>query len=91
MSKPEVASATHVIYSYRIRQSDGSVLENFDSDGDYGMGLNLLKKMQQKDAVNKLIVTKRSCHPGFAHLGSRRFEHAAEACCFGATNDDSSD
>ena len=57
---------------------------------DYGMGLNLLKKMQQKDAVNKLIVTKRSCHPGFAHLGSRRFEHAAEAC-FGATNDDSSD
>ncbi len=90
MSKTEVASATHVIYSYRFRQSDGSVLENFDSDGDYGMGLNLLKKMQQKNALNKLFVTTRSCYPGFAHLGSRRFEHAAEAC-FGATIDDSSD
>ncbi len=53
MSKPEVASATHVIYSYRIRQSDGSVWENFDSDVEYGMGLNLLKRMQSTNCLLK--------------------------------------
>lgn len=79
--RQEVASATHVIYAYRIQTSSGGdVIENFDSDGDYGVGLQLLKAMQRQTVVNKLLVATRTCGPNYAHIGQRRFEHVKDVC-----------
>ncbi len=47
MTKTEVANASHVIYAYRFKNKGLDNLppiENFESDGDHGTGLNLLKK-----------------------------------------------
>ncbi len=45
--RSEIHSATHIIYAYPF--DDGSEIhENFDPDGDYGIGFNLLREMKKK-------------------------------------------
>lgn len=81
--RPEVAAATHVIYAYRFHVDDDpekDLVENFDSDGDHGVGLKLLRAMQDKEVVSRLFVVTRKCNPDFAHIGQRRFQHAIEVC-----------
>jgi hypothetical protein len=81
MRRHEVASASHVIFAYRILDGvSGDITENFESDGDHGVGLRLLKEMQQEDIVNKLFVATRICNPGYTHIGQRRFDHVKEVC-----------
>jgi hypothetical protein len=81
--RPDVAAATHVIYAYRFHVDDNPenvMVENFDSDGDYGVGLKLLRAMQDKEVVSRLFVATRTCASDFAHIGQRRFQHAIDAC-----------
>jgi len=77
--KPCVASATHVIYAYRIEQR-GKIIENFESDRDWGTGYELLKAMKKDDIINTVFIATRQCNPGFAHLGKKRFSHIIDAC-----------
>jgi len=74
-----VADANHRIYAYRIQQGKVSV-ENFESDGDHGVGLELLRKMQEAKVINTIWIATRTCRPDFAHIGNTRFEHTKTVC-----------
>ena len=75
-----VASATHRIYAYRYKATGGSIHENFDSDNDDGVGLELMKAMSDANVVNKLWVVTRYCKPDYGHIGKKRFDHAIAVC-----------
>jgi hypothetical protein len=79
MRRPEVATATHVIYAYRYTTPAGPIA-NFQSDGDHGVGLRLLKEMQSKNIIDKMLIACRSCSHDYQHIGNRRFDHAIEVC-----------
>ncbi|KAK2152746.1 hypothetical protein LSH36_320g05000 [Paralvinella palmiformis] len=70
---PTLAAADHLIYAFRIGDSDGNIkTENFHSDGDYGVGLKLLEHMQSEHTVNRVFIVARVCTPGYRHIGNRR-------------------
>ena len=75
----EVASATHVMYAYRLAEED-SIVENFESDGDWGIGYSILKFLRSKDIMNYVFFVTRKCGEKFEHIGPARFQHAAEVC-----------
>ena len=58
----------------------GGVCENFDSDGDYGIGLELLKAMREADICDRLWIATRTCKQDYVHIGKKRFEHSINAC-----------
>jgi hypothetical protein len=74
-TRPEIAAANHLIFAYRIGQR-----QNFDSDGDYGVGLHLLHHMQEQDMNNIICIVTRKCTADFTHIGNRRMEHAVKVC-----------
>ena len=76
---PGVASATHRIYAYRY-EAGSVIVENFDSDGDDGIGLQLLKSMREDNATNQLWMVTRTCQTDFSHIGKRRFQHSIKVC-----------
>ena len=75
---PDVSTSSHLIYAYRVK--DGQrVHENFQSDDDHGMGLDLLRMLRNRGDEDVLCVVTRHCSPGFQHLGRKRFEHLQTA------------
>ena len=74
-----VATATHRIFAFRYDDGHG-INENFDSDGDDGIGLKLLRSMQEDGITNQLWIVTRTCLPNFTHIGNRRFTHAISVC-----------
>ena len=77
--KPEVASASHLILAYRMERKGGKIVENFDSDRDWGTGFRLLKMMRENDIIGVCFAT-RLCSPGYVHIGHKRFEHIGDLC-----------
>ena len=77
---PQVATANHLIMAYRFTDSGGKLRENFDSDGDFGAGIELLKFMRNKYIMNCVYFATRHCSPGYNHIGKRRFNHVNELC-----------
>ncbi len=75
--EPGNANASHVVHAYRFQEGDMTV-ENFDSDGDHGLGLELLKTIRSVDAGNVMCVTIRKCRPNFKHLSKKRFQYVRE-------------
>ena len=74
--RPEVVSATHLMYAYRFHDhSHDHLIENFDSDDDHGLGLEILKAMRTNDALNTVCITTRTCSPDYKHLNQKRFEY----------------
>ena len=78
-NKPEVTNASHIIYAYRL-ESRGKITENFDSDRDWSTGHELLKMMRENNMTNTLCIATRMCHPGFSHIGKKRFAHINDLC-----------
>ena len=78
LTRPGVGVSSHVIYAYRYSDGDDDVVENFHSDDDHGMGLDLLVKLREMDKNNILCVVTRHCDPGFVHLGPKRFQYSRE-------------
>ncbi len=70
---------THFIYAYRIT-TDAGVTENFHSDSDHVMGLELLKAMKQHDVSDTVLISTRVCGPNYRHIGQNRFKHAVKTC-----------
>ena len=52
--------------------------QNFCSDGDYGLGLELRKLMRESDNRNVVCVTTRTCTPDHVHLGRKRFQYVRD-------------
>ena len=78
---PQVASSTHIIYAFRIEgKPTGTIQENFDSDGDYFTGLQLLNRMQDDHDTNMLCIATLTRLPTFRHIGRDRFNYIAAAC-----------
>ncbi len=77
--KPEVTKASHVIYAYRIQDNNGKVVENFESDRDWGTGNALLSFMKEKNFLGVCMAT-RLCKPGYSHIGKKRFTIINELC-----------
>ena len=75
LKDPDTQKASHIVMAYRIQN-----LENFDSDGDDGTGLQLLKFMREKKLVNCAFFATRLCKPGYKHIGPRRFQHMKDLC-----------
>ena len=65
--------------AYRI-QAGARVIENFDSDGDHSVGLELLRSMRNAGMVDTVCVATRTCAPTYKHIGKRRFVHAFKTC-----------
>ena len=80
MSTPDIAKANHVMYAYRTVGPNGSVNENFSSDGDHGVGLEMLKALRTCNATNMIWLCTRVTGVGYRHIGPRRFRHAVTAC-----------
>lgn len=70
----EVSAANHVIYAYRL-SGINKIIENFCSDDDHGMGMELLKMLRSRDAIDTISIVTRSCDPGFMNIGKKRFTH----------------
>ena len=62
-----------MMYAFRV-----GTKENFDYDGDHGVGLHLLQHMRNNNIANKVIIVTRDCHADFAHIGKKRLDHAVE-------------
>ena len=41
------------------------------SDGDHGIGLDLLRKMQTDGVNNQIWIATRTCHSDFQHIGNK--------------------
>ena len=65
--------ATHNILAYRIVNSDGSVLEDCDDDGEQFAGNKLLTFIRNLDVKNAAVVVSRWF--GGILLGPVRFDH----------------
>jgi len=78
--KPAIAAANHLIYAYRFGDTEDTIRENFDSDGDYGVGLHLLQHMKTNGITDLIMIVSRNCSAGFTHIGRRRMEHAVKVC-----------
>ena len=75
LQKPGISSANHVVYAYRISGDSDSILENFCSDRDHGLELELLKSMRSVDVIDTVCVTTRTCDSNYIHLVKKRFQY----------------
>lgn len=77
---PQIATANHLMMAFRYSDVNGKTCENFDSDGDFGVGLEMLKSMRKKNVINYVYFATRHCKPGYKHIGIRRFDHINTLC-----------
>ncbi|KAH7432505.1 hypothetical protein KP509_07G025700 [Ceratopteris richardii] len=74
----KIAGATHNIMAYRIHVSDkGTVLQDYDDDGESAAGGRLLHLLQIVDAIDVVVVVSRWF--GGILLGPDRFKHINNA------------
>ena len=71
-----VARATHNTYAYRVLP-DGKITEHYEYDGEWDAERRILKILQNKNLVNKLVVVSRWF--GGQNLGPKRFEYIEAA------------
>ncbi len=74
-SEPGIAAANHLMFAYMMGSK-----QNFDSDGDHGVGLHLLRHMQTQKMDNIICIVARDCKSDYSHIGKRRFQHAVTVC-----------
>ena len=79
LRRPDVTASSDVMFAYRIQGRHG-MLENFESEFDYGVGLNLLRWMKQENLVNVVCFATRTCSPGYKHIGDKRFQIVSQMC-----------
>ena len=77
--RPAVVGASHLMYAYRIK-AGRNVTENFHSDEDHGVGLELLRHMQDNELINWVYIATRDCSATFKHIGTKRFDHVISLC-----------
>ena len=78
--RSEVSTSTHVMYAYRFSDDEEVMCENFQSDGDWGIGFHMLKFMRDNSIANQVLIVTRMCGPNFKHIGTDRMKHAINVC-----------
>lgn len=78
MRNRKIAAATHNIMAYRIIIPEkGTILQDYDDDGENAAGSRLLHLLQIVDAINVVVVVSRWF--GGILLGPDRFKHINNA------------
>lgn len=77
--RPDVTASSDLMFAYRINGRQG-VMENFDSEFDYGVGLNLLRWMKQENLADTVCFATRTCSAGYRHIGDKRFQIVNQLC-----------
>ena len=75
LRNPRISSSTHVICAYRCDAG-----EDYESDGDWGIGYGLLKHMVDRNVENRMFIVTRQCGPNFEHIGYKRIANAIQVC-----------
>ena len=52
LHKYQYANASHLSYAYRIADAAGNVEENFDSNGNSGVGMQILRRLRKENATD---------------------------------------
>ena len=77
--RSDVTASSDLMFAYRINGRQG-VMENFDSEFDYGVGLNLLRWMKQENLADTVCFATRTCSAGYRHIGDKRFQIVNQLC-----------
>jgi hypothetical protein len=80
LQSPANASATHYMYAYCFDDPELGRIENFESDGDFGLGPEMIKVINDQDITDCMLILTRKCGPNFQHIGNRRFEITIQVC-----------
>jgi len=80
LKSPENASATHIMYAYCFDDPKLGRIENFESDGDFGLGLEMIKVINDQDITDCMLMLTSKCGPNIQHIRNRRFEITEQAC-----------
>ena len=72
-----VASATHNIYAYRVKDSNGKLHEYSNDDGEFRAVRKLLNLLQTNNYEDAIVICTRWY--GEKDLGPARFERIEEA------------
>ncbi len=67
-----VAGSTHIVYAYRIG-NDKYNISNFEDDGEWGAGRQVMGVLDNRQCYNHLVAVTRWY--GGQHLGPSRFQH----------------
>ena len=73
--EPSIAASNHLIFAYKMGPN-----QNFNSDGDYGVGLHLLRYMQSKKMDNIICIVAHDRNTDSPFIGKRRMQHAVTVC-----------
>ena len=76
--EPSVASASHIMYAYRISNDDGTFLQGNSDDGEYRGSSILLEQIEGKMMKDVFLAVSR-VHKG-PNLGKKRFKLIEQAC-----------
>ncbi len=60
MQSPDQATATHLMYAYVLDDPDDG---NFNSDGDHGIGVEMLNYLKKLDMKQTILMVTRGCGP----------------------------
>ncbi|XP_065161873.1 protein IMPACT-A-like [Atheta coriaria] len=77
LENKKISQATHNIYAYIVKQSNGTILQDCDDDGETHAGGRLLHLLQILKVENVMVVVSRWY--GGIHLGPDRFRHINNA------------
>jgi len=55
------SSATHVMYAYCYYDPELGCIENFESDSDFGLGLEMMKLINYQDITDCVLMHSRKC------------------------------
>lgn len=71
-------SATHHSYAWRILQDDGSIIQNYDDDGETWAGQIILRELERSLVVDTMLVVTR--YFGGIKLEADRYKHIVDGC-----------
>ena len=74
--KLRFASASHVVLTYRLEGFNKAYDEDYQDDGEYGMGRRILTRLLQEDMEGIAVCVIRFY--GGQHIGPKRFEIALD-------------
>ncbi len=69
--------ATHNSYAYRLKESNGLILESKGDDGEQGAGMCILRELKRAEFLNGIVIVTR--YFGGVQLHSDRFKHVIDA------------
>ena len=55
------ANATHLSYAYRIVDAAGNIEENFDSNGNSGVGMQILRRLRKESTTDIVCFVAHTC------------------------------